>query len=53
MSINSPTTDKTAEPDDDQEADTCEECSSLDDGFPCADCFISGDRGLPAIRPVQ
>ncbi|AFO59198.1 hypothetical protein NJ7G_3984 [Natrinema sp. J7-2] len=23
--------------------DTCGECAKFDDGFPCADCCISGD----------
>lgn len=24
------------------ENEECEECAKLDDGFPCADCYISG-----------
>jgi len=24
--------------------DACDECAKLDDGFPCADCYISGRK---------
>jgi hypothetical protein len=24
--------------------DNCDECAKLDDGFPCADCYISGRK---------
>lgn len=24
--------------------DNCDECAKFDDGFPCADCYISGRK---------
>ena len=30
--------------------DNCDECAKLDDGFPCADCYISRHKGLGDYR---
>ncbi len=31
------------------EEDTCDECAKLSDGFPCADCYISGRRDFEGV----
>ncbi len=31
------------------EEDTCDECAKLSDGFPCADCYISGRKGFEGV----
>lgn len=38
---------------DDFDADSaeCSECAKLADGWPCAECYISGDAELPDEQP--
>lgn len=37
----------TTEPTDDNGADdTCDDCAELDPGFPCASCFVSGEKEI-------
>ena len=31
----------------DESDDECEECDALPGGFPCAECYISGEKDLP------
>jgi hypothetical protein len=31
------------------EEDTCDECAKLSDGFPCAECYISGRKGFEGV----